>query len=213
MPWITASFVSYASILTNLAVAQVPAATGNPATTSCTLHVWAQPYVDNSISGIFPGGVAAELENGPYREKLKRGDTSVTKLLLTPELLLEAVKESQLGPRLRVSLDSFVLERDNKTQKLFYRTKRTASDRCSYGLDFNIIQFQKSLVYGRRLIIVPRFFNASVPGKPHVSVWSNVQKLSEFDPRADDKQIAAVLKDGVRRALDDVASKKFSGLR
>jgi hypothetical protein len=156
-----------------------------------------------------PRGALAALETGPCREAMKRGKTNVLKLVVTPELLLEALKESQIGPRLGIAPDRFILEPDPETQRAFRKSPTSPAEGCRYGFTFQIVQFQKSTVYGRRLVLYYNITDRTTSPKPRNMHWYNSEKLSAFDPKADDRQIAAVLRDGVRRVIDDIVAKRF----
>lgn len=186
-----------------------PAPAAGAAGHACEMHVWADAHVTSDISGIFPGGVLASLETGPYREAMKRGKTNVLKLVVTPELLLEGLKESRIGRRLGIAPDRFILEPDKATQRAFRKSPTSPAEGCRYGFSFNIVQFQKSTVYGRRLVIFYNIIDRTTSPKPRNMQWYNSEKLSAFDPKADDREIAAVLRDGVRRVVDDIVAKRF----
>jgi len=192
-------------LLPSGALAAAPQASPPP----CEMHVWAKPLVMNDITGIFPGGAAAAIETGPYKEKLKRGNTTVTQSLLTPTLLMEALKQSSIGPRLGVPPDKFILEPDPANYKAFIKSPAAEGEGCRYGFAFQVIEFQKSTFNGKRLVLFYNITDRTARPKPRNTHWYNSEDLKAFNPQASDTEIAAVLQDGVRRVVDDIVAKKL----
>lgn len=208
---------AFANIALLAAGPNMPAATQTPpvaATTAsadrgCELHVWAKPYIDVDITGIFPDGALATAETAPYKEKLRRGNSNIIKDLLTPGLLLAAIKESNIGPRLNIAPDKFILESDPTTYRAFAKSPTSSDEPCRYGFTFQMVKFQKSAVYGREIIVFYNITDRTVRPKPRNMHSYNGEKISTFDPTASDDQIASVLKGGLQRAIDDIVAKKF----
>lgn len=202
-------------VLASLLLLPMPAAAGTSqeqaASTpqSCSLHVWASPYIDNQISGIFPGGALAQAETASYRAKMKRGDTTVTHALITNELLMRALKESTLGKRLNIAPDKFILETDPAAQKAFRKTPVGANEGCRYAFTFQIVQFGKSTVYGREITLFYVFSDRNKGPKARTFNAYNSENLREFDPTLNDEALSVIFQDGVRRVIDDIVVKKL----
>jgi len=196
-------------------VLPMPAAAGTPqeqvasAPQSCALHVWASPYIDNQISGIFPGGALAQAETQSYRDKLKRGDTTVTHQLITNDLLMRALKESAIGTRLNIAPDKFILETDPAAQKAFRKTPVGANEGCRYAFTFQIVQFGKSTVYGRQITVFYVFSDRNKGPKARTFNSYKSANLREFDPTLTDEALSAIFQDGVRRVIDDIVVRKL----
>lgn len=197
------------SLVTAVASAQTPQVQAATAPRVCKMHVWASPHIQNDISGIFPGGALGAAETKGYRDKLKRGGTTVTHTLVTNDLLMRALKESNLGTRLNVPLDNFVLETDPEAQRSFRKTLPTDAEGCRYAFTIQIVQFEKSAVYGRQLTLFYAFTDRTARPKPRTFNGYNSEGLKGFDPTLSDEQISVILKDGVRRIVDDIVAKKL----
>jgi len=198
------------TVIPAAALAQEPVA-GQASTLppGCEMHVWASPYIDNDITGIFPGGALAAAETAGYKEKLKRGNSTVTQTLLTPDLLMAALKESDIGARLGIAPDKFILEPDPGTQRAFVKSPASDAEGCRYGFTFQIIKFQKSTVYGKRLVLFYNITDRTKRPKPRNMHWYNSEDLKGFDPTASNEVISVVLKDGLRRVINDIVAKKL----
>jgi hypothetical protein len=192
-----------------LFASSAPAAAQEAPKQDCTLHVWTTNSIKNDISGLFPLSLSDHVETRPYREKLDRGKTTVTQTLLTPELQLEALKSSSIGSRLGITPDRFIVEPDPDTQRSFTKSQVSPNEACRYGFVFQGIEFQKSVVYGKRILLAYKITDRSRAGKPRNMRWYNSEDLKGFDPQADDKTISTVLQDGLRRVIDDIVKKKL----
>ncbi|NIJ18972.1 hypothetical protein FHS95_000641 [Sphingomonas naasensis] len=173
----------------------------------CEMHVWPTDVIKNDVSMVLFGG--DELE----KKKLKRGDSTVTQTLLTPELQLQALRESSIGERLNIAADRFILEPDPQTQRAFTKSPVTAGEGCRYGFTFQMIQFENSTLYGKELTLFYNITDRTRGAKPRNMHWYNSEKIKAFDPQADDEAASAVLKDGLRRVIDDVVRKKLPSAR
>jgi hypothetical protein len=169
----------------------------------CEMHVWTTNIIKNDVSTLLFGGDQLE------KKRLERGDTTVTQTLFTPELQLEALKESTIGQRLRIPPARFILESDPKTQRAFAKSPIADGEGCRYGFTFQVIQFQNSTVYGKRLELFYNITDRTKGAKPKNMHWYNGESLKGFDPQADDEAISAALKDGLRRVIDDIVRKKL----
>ncbi len=180
-----------------------------PAPQSCALHVWGSPYINNQISGIFPGGALAEAETRAYREKMKRGDTTVTHALINNELLMRALKDSTIGKRLNIAPDKFILETDPEAQRVFRKSPISPTEGCRYAFTFQMVEFGKSTVYGREITLYYVFSDRTKGAKARSFNWYNSENLREFDPTLSDEALSVIFQDGVRRVIDDIVAKKL----
>ncbi|MDH7971251.1 hypothetical protein QH494_03585 [Sphingomonas sp. AR_OL41] len=203
----TWNFVALTSIISLTASSTPAQALLAPPT--CEMHVWASPYIQNDITGIFPGGALAAVETQGYRNKLKRGKSTVTQTLLTNELLMKALRESTIGQRLNIPADKFILENDPNAQQAFIKSSANEAEGCRYGFAFQIVKFEKSTVYGKQLTLFYNITDRTVRPKPRNIHWYNSEGLKNFDPTASDEQISAVLEDGLRRVIDAIVAKKL----
>lgn len=199
-----AAIVALSGATPKAARAVLPAAAAD-----CEMHVWAKPLIKNDITGIIPGGALAAAETQPYRDRLQRGNSTVTQTLLTDDLLMRALKDSTIGTRFGIAPDQFILEPDNATQPAFVKSPRVEGEGCRYGFTFQMIIFQKSAVYGKQLVLYYNITDRNVGTKPRNVHWYNSENLRNFNPHGTDAEISAVLQDGVTRVINDIIAKKF----